>query len=149
MKNIHLDTFIGLLIFLVSGCFYYLTLDIPPEPAEFPRLVIIILMVFSLVIMSKGVLLSVRANKKGLIVERYFERIRGPMVVYFSLCVYVLLIEFLGFFTSTTIASAFFMILFGMRSYKRIFFVLSGINVFIYLLFVWQLKIVLPSGILI
>ena len=149
MRNIHLDTFIGLLMLLVSGYFYYLTQEIPPEPAEFPKLVLIILMVFSLVIMSKGILLSLQAKKKGQTVEQYFEKIRGPMFVYIALCVYVVLIELLGFFSSTTIASAFFMFLFGMRSYTKQFLVLIGINLFIYLLFVWQLKIVLPSGILI
>jgi len=149
MRNIHLDTFIGLLMLVVSGYFYSLTQEMPPEPAEFPKIVLIILMIFSLVIMSKGILLSIRAKKKGLIVEQYFDKIRGPMVVYFALCIYVVLIELLGFFASTTIASAFFMLLFGMKSYTKLFLVLIGINVFIYLLFVWQLKIVLPSGVLI
>ena len=41
------------------------------------------------------------------------------------------------------------MLLFGMRSYIKLLLVLIGINVFIYLLFVWQLKIVLPAGVLI
>ncbi|GAA0410547.1 hypothetical protein GCM10009133_18840 [Cocleimonas flava] len=149
MRNIHLDTFIGLLMLLVSAYFYYLAQNMPPEPAEFPKLVISILIVFSLVIMSKGVLLTLRAKKNGTIVDHYFERIRGPMAVYLGLCVYVGLIELLGFFTSTTIASAFFMLLFGMRSYIKLLLVLIGINVFIYLLFVWQLKIVLPAGVLI
>jgi len=107
MRNIHLDTFIGLLMLLVSAYFYYLAQNMPPEPAEFPKLVISILIVFSLVIMSKGISLTIRAKKNGTIVGHYFEKIRGPMAVYLGLCVYVSLIELLGFFTSTTIASAF------------------------------------------
>ena len=149
MRNIHLDTFIGVIMLLVSGYFYSLTQEMPDEPAEFPKLVLIILMVFALVIMSKGILETLRARDQGQIVQQYFEKIRGPAIVYIALCLYVFLIEFLGFFTASTIVSAFLMVLFGMRSYIKLFLVLIGINVFIYLLFVWQLKIVLPSGVLI
>jgi hypothetical protein len=62
--------------------------------------------------------------------------------------VYAFLIEFLGFFSATSLASVFFMLFFGLRSYVRILMVLVGLNVFIYILFVWQLRISLPSGLL-
>lgn len=41
------------------------------------------------------------------------------------------------------------MIFFGLRNPIRILLVLIGLNAFIYGLFVWQLKIGLPTGILI
>lgn len=149
MRNIHLDTFIGLFMLLVSGFFYSLTDEMPDDPAEFPQLVLILLMVFSLVIMLKGVMYSLKARNEGAMVEKYLDKIRGPAIVYLALCVNVGLIQILGFFTATTIASAFFMVLFGIRSYVKIFMTLLGINIFIYSLFVWQLKISLPTGLLI
>lgn len=149
MKNIHSDTFIGMVMLLVSAYFYSLTTAMPEGPAVFPKLILLILMALSLVIMSQGLIASYQAKLKGHAVERYFQKIRGPATIYVALCLYVALIEVLGFFAASTIASAFFMAFFGIRSYTRILMVLTGINVFIYLLFVWQLKIALPSGMLI
>jgi hypothetical protein len=149
MKNIHTDIYIGMLMLLMSGFFYSLASEMPPEPAVFPKLILLILAVFSLVIIIKGILETLRARNEERSVERYFQKIRGPAVVYVALCSYVALIEVLGFFTASTLASAFFMIIFGVRSYKRILLVLAGINAFIYLLFIWQLQIALPMGVLI
>ena len=59
------------------------------------------------------------------------------------------LVDFLGFFAASSLASVFFMIFFGLRNPIRILLVLIGLNAFIYGLFVWQLKIGLPTGILI
>jgi hypothetical protein len=149
MKNIHLDTFIGIFLLIVSVFFYSLTAQMPDDPAVFPKLVLLVLMVFSVLIMCKGITKTIKAKRDNLMVERYFENIRGPASVYIGLCVYVFLIQLLGFFVASSISSVFFMVLFGIKSYFKIFLLVIGINVFVYLLFVWQLKIALPTGLLI
>jgi len=149
MKNIHLDTFIGMFLLIVSAFFYFLTVQMPDDPAVFPKLVLLVLIVFSVVIMFKGITKTIEAKRDGLMVESYFEKIRGPASVYIGLCVYVFLIQLLGFFVASSMSSVFFMVLFGIKSYLKIFLLVIGINVFVYLLFVWQLKIALPTGLLI
>jgi hypothetical protein len=52
----------------------------------------------------------------------------------------------LGFFVATSLAMIFFMNFFGYRSYFKVLVISILFNSFIYLLFVWQLKISLPTG---
>jgi hypothetical protein len=149
MKKLHLDVYIGLVLLAASGYFYFLAHGMPADPALFPKLILVILMALSCVICGTGVLETVRARHESRPVKQHFPALKGPATVFIALCVYAALIEVLGFFAASTAASAFFMVLFGLRSYVRILLVLVGINAFIYALFVWQLKITLPAGLLI
>lgn len=149
MRNIHIDVYIGLGLLLLSGFFYSVANGMPPDPAQFPKWILAILIAFSLAIGLFGVKETIACRREGRAVKKHFEKINEPTIVFVGICTYAALIDFLGFFTASSLASVFFMLLFGLRSYVRILLVLIGLNAFVYALFVWQLKISLPSGLLI
>ncbi|MFG7339547.1 tripartite tricarboxylate transporter TctB family protein [Stutzerimonas stutzeri] len=150
MKYLHLDAVIGLCMLLFSLIFYSLAADMPKDPALFPQLILITLAAFSLFIMVAGLIKSTRARARNEAAVRFFEGgLRGPLTAYAGVVAYVALIPVLGFFTASSLATAFFMGYFGYRSYLKALIVLVFINAFIYLLFVWQLRIFLPTGLLI
>lgn len=149
MKNLHIDIYIGILMFFTSIYFYTLTLEMPQDPATFPQLILTILIVFSVLIFTKGFMTTKKVQKTKEKIDRYFNRSKRSFILYISIVVYVISIDLIGFFTASTIASAFFITFFGIRNLKKIILLLLGINLFIYALFVWQLKIYLPSGLLI
>ncbi|WP_417777468.1 tripartite tricarboxylate transporter TctB family protein [Stutzerimonas xanthomarina] len=150
MKGLHPDTVIGLCMLLLCLYFYSVTANLPKDPALFPQIILVALAAFSLFILVAGLLKTIRARKRNEQVVGFFEDgLRGPLTAYAGLVVYVALIPVLGFFTATSLATAFFMGYFGYRSYIKALIVLVSINAFIYLLFVWQLRILLPTGLLI
>lgn len=149
MKRIHLDVYIGATLLLAAGYLYSVTMGMPDGPAMFPKLLLIILMLFSGLILTQGVLASQHARRDNRTLPSFFPRVSGPMVVFAVTVGYVVLIDVLGFFSATTLASALFMVLFGLRRAGQIALVTLGINLFIYALFVWQLRIALPGGLLI
>ena len=65
------------------------------------------------------------------------------------LCVaYVALVEVVGFFIATSIFMAVFMAMLGLRKPLVYIAAIVGVNLGLYLLFVWQLKVPMPEGIL-
>ncbi|KDE38777.1 Tricarboxylate transport protein TctB [Nitrincola lacisaponensis] len=148
MKAIHLDLVIGAIMLMFSAVFYSLSVQMPSDPAVFPKLILATLMAFSAYILVNGISKTWTAKKQGVAQERVFKQVRGPIVTFVALCVYVILIDVLGFFVSSTLAAVFFMRYFGVSSYLQMLLVLIIMNSFIYMLFVWQLRISLPTGLL-
>ena len=70
---------------------------------------------------------------------------RGGVAVLLSV-LYILAMEFLGYFVSTVVFMALFLWFSGVRYWKGGIFFLAVILPFIYLLFVKALKVLLPSG---
>jgi len=149
MKNLHIDIYIGILMFFTSTYFYTLTLEMPQDPATFPQLILTVLIVFSIIVFTKGFITTIKSKRANNKIDRYLNDSGRPLVLYISIVLYVISIDSIGFFTASTIASAFFIVFFGVRNLRKIILVLLGINVFIYALFVWQLKIYLPTGLFI
>lgn len=149
MKNLHIDIYIGILMFFTSTYFYTLTLEMPQDPATFPQLILTVLIVFSIIVFTKGFITTIKSKRANNKIDRYLNDSGRPLVLYISIVLYVISIDLIGFFTASTIASAFFIVFFGVRNLRKIILVLLGINVFIYALFVWQLKIYLPTGLFI
>lgn len=148
MKALHSDALIGLAMLVFSIIFYSLSAQMPYDPAIFPKLILTTLIVFSLFIIWSGIAKTRAAKKQGIKHRPIFEHIRGPIITFIALCLYIALINTLGFFTASSIIAIFFMFYFGVRSYIQVMLVLLIMNTFIYLLFVWQLRIALPTGLL-
>lgn len=148
MKTLHSDMLIGLAMFIFSIIFLILSAQMPSDPALFPKLILTILIIFSILIIWSGVAKTWAAEKQGVKHTPIFKHTRGPLVTFIALCLYIALINILGFFAASSIIAIFFMIYFGVRSYIQVMLVLIIMNTFIYLLFVWQLRIALPTGLL-
>ena len=78
-----------------------------------------------------------------------WEENKLPLLGYALIVVYILLIDVLGFFVSTTIFMVGYMLFLKMRKPLTLMLVTLGVDVFVYFLFVMQLKLNLPSGLLI
>lgn len=146
MKSLHIDVLIGLALLAFSILFYSISTQMPSDPAVFPKLILTTLTVFSLCITWSGVAKTLIDKKKGIKHDLSFKYIQGPAVTFIALCFYLVLINILGFFAASSIAAIFFMLYFGVKSYINMTLVLIIMNTFIYLLFVWQLRISLPTG---
>lgn len=148
MKALHSDVLIGSAMLIFSIIFYSLSAQMPSDPAVFPKLILTTLIIFSLFITWSGVSKTWQTKRKGEKNPPLFEHIRGPLITFTALCLYIALIHILGFFAASSIIAIFFMVYFGVRSYMQVILVLFIMNTFIYLLFVWQLRIALPTGLL-
>lgn len=149
MKKVHLDAVIGFVLLIISGYFYIVSSNMPADPALFPKLILASLALLSVYIFLTGVIKTVHSIKCQLESDGFLNRLRGPLTTYLAAVVYAICIPVLGFFVATSIACMFFMYYFGYRSYIKSLGVLVALNTFIYVLFVWQLKISLPEGIFI
>ena len=77
-----------------------------------------------------------------------FKQMARPMACLLGVIGYVSIIKITGFFVASTIFTLVFMWLYGMRSVKKMVAVTLGMDLFLYVLFVIQLKVQLPQGIL-
>ena len=104
---------------------------------------------FLLLILSAGLIVSSVMDKSPLIkadrAQMAYIFSRGGAAVLLSV-LYILAMEFLGYFVSTVVFMALFLWFSGVRSWKGGIFFLAVILPFIYLLFVKALKVLLPSG---
>jgi phosphatidylglycerophosphate synthase len=131
-----------MLAFSIS--FLIMTFDMPAGPSKFPRIILFFLLLFSGYILVTGIRKTLL--KKD--VERKFLNYKHPLVTFFMIAIYVFLIDILGFFSSTSIFIAIFMLFYNVRKYRVVFLCVLGVNLFVYYLFVWQLNIQLPAGLL-
>ncbi len=72
----------------------------------------------------------------------------NPMLTFIMILVYVLLLEKIGFFVCSTVFMLGFMWFMGYRKPLTMVLTTVGMLGFIYLLFVYELRVSLPSGIL-
>ena len=67
---------------------------------------------------------------------------------YLIIMVYVLCIDFIGFFVSTSVFLVGFMVFLNVRKPLTLICVTAGMDLFLYLLFTVGLKLNLPAGLL-
>jgi hypothetical protein len=149
-KQIHHDVYIGLSMIFLALVAFIKALSMPEDAAQFPKLMAVILIIFSIWIVYVGIkktrlIESGKVKKEDIIT---FEKTKMPLISFIIVVIYTMLINILGFFVSTTLFVAAFMYFYKIRDFKRIIITLLGLNAFIYFLFVIQLKVPLPKGII-
>lgn len=153
-RNVHYDIFIGLFMVLISIGMYILTFDMPKGAARFPQAILVLFAFFGLLVIYSGIKKNAslnntqadnaKQNEKSLILSE----LKLPMITLFIIIIYVMVMNLFGFFISTAVFIMGFMYYFRIRSWRVIILNALGVNIFIYLLFVLQLKVPLPKGIL-
>jgi hypothetical protein len=148
----------GLILMLLAAILYfYLIPDQVQEsrgmplalsPRLFCDISSLALFVMSVVLMVSGVVgTGVSEEKEFTKEEIRDQRVRG----FISICVsilYIVLINTIGYFVSTSAVVLFFTLYFGARDWKLICVSQVIVLTFIYLVFVKGLNVILPSGIL-
>ena len=141
MKKINM--IIGIISFIFSVGILISSNSMPGQSAMFPKYLSIIFGILSICLILISLRISDEENNK---VDKFFSipMVKGAILV----LVYILLIQLIGFFIATSIFTVIFMILYKEKSKKKILFTTLGINIFIYILFVLQLNVPLPTGLL-
>jgi putative tricarboxylic transport membrane protein len=130
------DRVAGVIILLICTGLFYVGWDYPTESKAFPLGLLIFLMI--------GAVIMIARPSKALEKEQGDNKKVYLTVI---LCVaYVSLVDFIGYFVVTALFMIGFMAMMGLRSIRLYIAVIIGINLGLYLLFVWQLKVPIPKG---
>lgn len=152
-RYIHHDVFISLVLIAFSVVFLWTSKNFPDLSGVFPQFFLVVLIVLAAIVLYRAVKESARVNDlraKGEEVspDLTLSSISLPMQGWACVLAYSLAIHYIGFFVSTTVFMVLFMLFLGIRKWPQILLPTIGTDVFLYLLFVRQLKLSLPSGLL-
>lgn len=142
------DVYTGLSLIVISAIFLVMSYDLIAEARLFPLIFLIIMIVFSILLIIKGVNRK-EFNSHGDDEEKIsIDLLKKPLVLFVGVFLYCLLINLIGFFLSSIIFMIAFMYLNKYKSYKSIIFSTLLTILFVYFIFVYQLNVAIPSGIL-
>lgn len=152
-KYIHEDLLISLFFLLFALVFGLQGLNVNTENAVFPTLCIIIIVILSIPICISGVRKTIELNKaiengeEKAKPEISWERLKGPIITFGAVLVYLVCINYLGFFVSTALFVPGYLLLQG---YKKVIPILITAVILLGLAFMFKtvLDLVLPSGLL-
>lgn len=149
-KAINQDVVMGAALLLVSGVLYMMARELISEAAIFPMVLIILLAIFALAILFKGVGRDEKTyGDHGDDEEKLnVEMLKSPLIVFAGIFLYCLLITVVGFFVATSIFLVLYLYLNRYRSIIKVITTVLVVNLFIYLLFVQQLNVRLPAGLM-
>jgi len=155
-QRIHNDIIIGIFLVVVSIILYNISNDFPPEGRFYPKVVLIILFMFGVLITFDGLRKSIfnksaptsKDNKSAEAEENIIKvrKLKLPFIVLILSILYVFLISFLGFFVSTIIFLVTILLLLKVKKVTEYLYAVIGTNIFLYLLFVKLLNVSLPEG---
>lgn len=137
-------------VVLLIFCLIFWFLIIPTQvagarEASYPRFVIIWLGITSILLILKSWKGDLEKNSKGLQNKKGILRVSLIVMISF---VYILMLDFLGFFSSSIIFLAVLMLSFQVRDWKVVIGVPLMFLLFVYFLFEKLLVFPLPRGIL-
>ena len=144
-RKINNDVFIGIFLALFSLFFLRDTAQIHPGAAQFPRMILVVFLIMSIVVTILGVRKTLKPElaKKGDF-DFTLKIVKNPIIAFAIIVLYVVLFNTVGFFVSTTIFTPLFMIFYGARKIVPIVATTVGINFFVWVLFVHLLNVFLP-----
>lgn len=148
MGRIHQDAFIGIGITIFSLYFYIKTGDIPTGADLFPQIILTTFGLLGIAIFISGLRKGKKQQEENNEEKLKVLELKLPMFSLLVIVIYIALLNVLGFFVSTTLFIIGFMIFYQMKSIKVIAMTVIIVNLFIYLLFVYQLNVQLPKGLL-
>ena len=135
---------IGLILFCIVTWFYAIPYHIDGDaPKFFPRLIVFFILVPAILLI---------ATRRELTPENKGSGIGGRKDIHKALLaavfflVYISLIDVLGYFTTSFLAIMGFLYFFGVRSWKGMIIIPSGILFFVYLVIERILSFPLPKG---
>ena len=137
-----MDVYAGIFLTLLGAAFYYLSLDLTDEAAVFPRIVLWTFMILSVGMAVQGYL---KFKKTGEAKNPLaFEGLRVPLLVFLFITVYVVAMGIIGFCLATAAFVPGVALFYKNKKPLHILGATACLIGLIYLLFVVQLKLVLP-----
>jgi putative tricarboxylic transport membrane protein len=151
-NRIHQDVYISLVFILTSIFLYTKTFSLIEEAALFPRALLLLFAAFSAFILIGGIK-KTKAQKNGEKVVYEGDEapmdtnnLKSPLLTLLIVGVYVIVMTFIGFFPATILFMAGFLAFMKVKNWKVYVFTITGLNLFIYLVFILQLNVQLPVG---
>lgn len=153
-RHIHYDVVVGIVLMILSCSLFPMTLKFPDTAGLFPQFILIVLFALGIYTLVHGI----RESRHEQLLIQNGEEINSvfnwnsdklPLAGYLIVVAYILAIKPIGFFVSTTIFMVVYMLFLKMKKPSVLILVTVGVDIFIYVLFVLELKLNLPSGILI
>ena len=140
------DRIIVLILVVMSISFYVMSESFPSGADTFPKVMLGIICILSLILLGGSF------RKKN---NEVSEKVKGNLLIavrpYLTVvfcAVYVIGVQFIGFFVSTFIFGTILMLYLGVKNYLTILISLVSLLVAIYLLFVMELHVPLSQGLL-
>lgn len=153
-KHLHQDIVSGLALIVICFVLYPLTSEFSGGAATWPRGVLLLLAALGFLVCVKGWRRAVEERQgQGTADEGEEETItpsllKAPMTLLIVVVAYAGLLEIIGFFPSTVLFLGGYLWYGGVRDWRVLAGVVVGLNLFIYLLFIVQLNVPLPAGLL-
>ncbi len=147
-KQIHSDVYVGIIMLLFTIAGFALILRMPEGADIFPKVLFGLFGVFSILILLKGInqtkVLDPEDNAKAM----SLNEIKIPLIALSIVVIYSILIKIIGFFTATIVFIPSFMVFYRNKNIKTMLITIAGTIILVYLLFVKQLNVPFPKGIL-
>ena len=147
-RRVHVDIWLGLILMVFSAVFLAEATNFPEGSAQFPKFVLGLFFLLAAILFALGAIRTAKKTYKGDVRVDWRGAVGKAHIVYALIVAYVILIVVIGFFPATIIFCPVIMLYYGIRSVKVLLLVTVIQALFIYLLFVVQLKVLLPHGIL-
>ena len=141
------DIVIGALGAIISVVFVVQALKFLEVSKYFPSFCLFALLLFSVILITEGVVKTVKV-RRGEADYTASEIKKKPYILATYVILYVICVDKIGYFISSLIFVPCCMYFFGQRKIKIMGLVTVGILAFLYWLFVYQLNLNLPAGLL-
>ena len=138
------DLVIGIVALAIGVAMFLGTKEFPPITQLYCRIVLIILITIG----AAMILTSLINAKKPGPEEVHLKEWINPMIIFLIVLVYVFMIDKIGFFVSSAIVMPGIMLFMGYKKPLPMILTTVGMLGFIYILFVTQLKLRMPQGLL-
>ena len=146
-KFISNDVFFGFFAAVFAGIFLAQALQFPKSVSFFPSLALVFALIFSLWIAGMGIYKTIQ-TREGKADYTNPEMKKRPFILICTIAIYVFCMQRIGFFVTSAIYLPSAMLLFGQRKVLPIIVSTASVLLFVYWLFVIQLEVYMPSGIL-
>lgn len=110
------------------------------NPVFFPRILLILWMLLSLVVVFRGVATFKRPSAEPA------DSLERPLLAFLLTCAYTVLMHIVGFLFSSVLFCAAFMLLFGYRRLSVVLPTAVVFNVLVWYIFTFTLGVVLPAS---
>ena len=151
--RIHPDVIVALVMLLAGAGLLVECSRYPEDVQMFPRLFIILMIIFLAVVLVWGIRKSIRKTNDDTAIPESdwwctFKNLKYPIITAVMIIAYVGGIQFLGMYLTSILYSIVGMRFFGEKRWPIILSVSVGMQVFLWALIEWQLGIPLPKGLL-
>ena len=139
------DLVIGIIVAVIGAAGWVATYKMPEATQRYTFCVTGIFAFLGILLIAQSILRRNVPNHDSVVRAAEFK---NPVIAFILVAVYAFSLDKIGFFVSSAIFMFVMALFMGYRKYLKIAITIVGLLGFIYLLFVFQLNVPLPSGIL-